>query len=363
MKNILILINVRWWNATAFYAINTARVLHKKGYAVYVGSKKGSPPYQKALQYNLNVVNLNFERFNPVKLFVNFFRMIRFIKSRQISILNAHRSEDHTFAALARLFAPVKFILTRGDRRRIRKNYLGTLKYRIADGIILTCRSIYEQNKDLLTRFKDKIHIIHGSVDEDHFIPQDKKLTARKYRIDLTKKIVGMAGRLDYVKDQYTFVRAASNVIHKDKNIFFLLTGKEEHIKIKELEVLAKKEGIKDNLIILGHIKDIASVINLFDIAVVTSVDSETISRVVLEYLYLGKPVVGTRVNVIPEIIEHDENGFIIKPRDVQALSDNLIKLLKNRSLLKKMSKRSWMRYQNFFSEDKFFQQLKNIFE
>lgn len=364
MKNILILINVRWWNATAFYAINTARVLHNNGYNVFVGSKTGSPPHKKAVEYKLKTVNLNFERYNLFKLIKNFVRLIKFIKTNNISIINAHRSEDHTFSALAKVFVPVKFVLTRGDRRKIKTNMFSKMIYNSADKIILTCKSIYNQNRKFLEPFKDKIEIIYGSADEEHFkLTKSKKQTAKKYKINLKNKIVGIAGRLDYVKDQYTFVKAAVEVYKKYKKVEFIIVGKQEHIKVWELKKIAAERGITHKLKILSSlIDDIADVVNLFDIAVIISIDSETISRVVLEYLYLGKPVIGTNVNVIHEIVKDKINGIIIPPKNPQILADAILKLLKNPGTARKMSINSQKRYGKYFSEKIFYKKINYIF-
>ncbi len=362
MEKILILINVRWWNATAFYAINTARILNKNGYNVIIGSKNGSPPYKRAAEYKLHLTDLNFEGFNFFKLIKNFIKMLKIIKENNISIINAHRSEDHTFAALAKLFVPVKFIITRGDRRKIKTNIFSKMIYNSADKIILTCKSIYNQNKKFLSPFKDKIYIMHGSADEEHFkITKSKAKTARKYKINRRNKIIGIAGRLDYVKDQYTFVKAAGEVYKKFKKVEFIIAGKQEHIKVEELKSLAQECGVLHKIKILPLINDIADVVNLFDIAIISSVGSETISRVVLEYLYLGKPVIGTNVNVIPEIVKNNFNGIIIPPKKPKILANVIIKLLKNPLLLEKMAKNSKIRYNKYFSEKVFYEQLKRI--
>jgi glycosyltransferase involved in cell wall biosynthesis len=363
MKNILILINVRWWNATAFYAINTARLLQNNNYNVYVGSKKNSPPYLKAVEYNLKTIDLNFESFNLFRLIKNFKRALKFIKENKIEIINAHRSEDHTFSALLKIFTKVKFILTRGDRRKIKNNIFSKLIYSLADKIILTSKSIYRINEKFLKPFKNKIEIIYGSADEEHFkVISNKNKTAKKYRINLKNKIVGMIGRFDYVKDQYTFVKAAGIVAQKYKNIQFILAGKEEHIKFSEILELSKIYKIENKLKIFSLLSDIADLVNLFDIAIVTSIDSETICRVALEYLYLGKAVIGTNVNVIPEIIKNNYNGIIIEPKNPEQLADAIIKLLESKSLLKKMSQNSKKLYSKYYSEKVFFKKLKRIF-
>ncbi len=362
MKTVLILINVRWWNATAFYAVNTARVLRNNRVRVIIGSKPGSPPYEKAKDYGFDVREINFEGYNIVKLLKNFIKMINIVREEKVDVINGHRSEDHTFGSLCKLFTARKFIITRGDRRRIKPNIFSKMIYGSADSIILTAKSIYRQNEKFLKRFRDKIHIIYGSVDEDNFrVQKSKRETAKKYGIDLRKKIIGMAGRLDYVKDQYTFVKAASIVVKKISNVQFIIAGKEEHIKVSELKKMATVLDVDKNLKIFTIIDDIADMINLFDIAVITSVDSETISRVVLEYIYLGKPVVGTNVNVIPEIIHNGENGIIIQPQDSSQLADAILKLLKNSSFSKNMGVKSNKRYEKYFSDKRFFQELLTL--
>jgi len=287
MKKVLILINVRWWNATAFYAINTARVLKKNGYRITIGSKPNSPPYKKASEYGFDTRYINFEGYNIFRLIKNFIKMINIVKKEKIDIINGHRSEDHTFGVLCKLFTGKKFIITRGDRRKIKPNIFSKIIYKYADAIILTSKSIYKQNKIFLKKFKYKTKIIYGSVDEENFkIQKSRKETAKKY-----------AGRLDYVKDQYTFVKAAAIVSKKIRNVQFVIAGKEEHIKVSELKKMAKNLGIEKRLKFFTILDDIADMMNLFDIAVTTSVDSETISRVVMEYIYMGRPVIGTDVN------------------------------------------------------------------
>ncbi len=361
-KNILILINVRWWNATAFYAINIARILHNHGHKVIVGCNPEYPAFPKAKSYGLRVAPLNFYGYNLCQLISNFIKMLKIIKTENIQIINAHRSEDQFYALLTKLISKTKCILTRGDRRKIKNNIFSMLKYKLANAIILTCKAIYEQNKIVL---KNKpVHIIYGSVDEEHFIVKKSKVeTAKKYKIDLSHPIIGMAGRLDYVKDQYTFVNGCGIVATQDKKVNFILAGKQEHIKAEELRHLAKRYNIENRLTILPEISDIPDIINLFDIAVITSIDSETISRVLLEYLYLKKPVIGTQVNVIPEIIKEGYNGEIIKPGDYRDLADKILKLLKNKNIMRNYSKNAFQSYNDFYSEKTFYNLYTKVFE
>jgi starch synthase len=49
-----------------------------------------------------------------------------------------------------------------------------------------------------------------------------------------------------------------------------------------------------------------------------------------------GKPVVATTVGGLPEMVDHGRTGFLVPPRDVDALADAVIMLMQNEGLRKK---------------------------
>ena len=362
--SVLILINVRWWNATAYYAVNIARILQKKGHKIIIGCSKNYPAYIIARSYGIATIDLNFYGFNPFRLLKHFIRLLRIIKHEKIQIINSHRSEDHTFALLAKLITKVKHVITRGDRRKVSRNFLSKKRYHDCDAVILTCKSIRHQNESVFSPIQDKISIIYGSVDEDHFkASQNISRIAEKYKINTDNHIVGIVGRLGYVKDQYTLLRAAEIVLRKNKKITFIIAGKESQIKVAELKHMMDKLNIADYFIILPVIEDIADLTRIFDIGIITSIGSETISRVLLEYLYMGKPVIGTRINAIGEIIEPGINGELIDPGDHHMLARYISKIVATESLMKEYGKKSYELYQNNYSEKIFYEKHINIFK
>ena len=362
--NILILINVRWWNATAFYAVNIGRILKKKGHRVFIGCHQDYPAFKIARSYGLHVVPINFSGFHIPSLMKNLLRMVRFVKTNHIHIINAHRSEDHTFAVLTKHLTGVKVVLTRGDRRRISHSPLSSLKYRLADAAILTCRNLLIQNKHVFDPLKRKTAVIYGSIDEDHFKPTRPAWeTRKKYLLDPGKKIVGMVGRLSPVKDPGTFIEAAARILDRQKDVSFILAGKEVEIKTADLMRHIHQRNIQDHVVVLPQIDDIADLMNIFDVGVVTSTASETISRVLLEYMFLQKPVIGTRVNAIGEIIQPGINGDLISPGDATALSDKIAHLLEKDRLRAEYGENSLRLYQRNYSEERFYEKTHQVFK
>ena len=102
---------------------------------------------------------------------------------------------------------------------------------------------------------------------------------------------------------------------------------------------------------------------DLFDIGVVTSVSSETISRVLLEYMFLHKPVIGTMVNAIGEIVQPGINGELIRLKDHIELSQSIKKILEDRSLRKAYGENSYRLYKKNYSEEIFYKNYIQVFK
>jgi glycosyltransferase involved in cell wall biosynthesis len=361
---ILILINVRWWNATAFYAINIARILHKRGHRVIVGCNPAYPAYEMARALGISVAPLNFHGANIFGLMKSFRTMLRLIRKEQIRIINSHRSEDHTFGLLAKFLTGTKLVITRGDQRPIKKNGLSGLRYRFSDAVILTCRSILRQNRPIFNCIRNRVTVIYGSVNEDHFIPRkNPEDTAAKYDIPPDHIVVGMVGRISRIKDQESFLRSAAAVALIRKDIVFIVAGKAVDLDKAQLKKPLEGLGIIDRFRFLPEVNDIVDIINLLDIGVIVSVDSETISRVLLEYMYLKTAVIGTNVNVIGEIVIPGVTGELIQPGDSASLGRWILKLATRASLRKTYATSGYEHYLRHFAEDRFYAGYMEVFQ
>jgi glycosyltransferase involved in cell wall biosynthesis len=77
----------------------------------------------------------------------------------------------------------------------------------------------------------------------------------------------------------------------------------------------------------------------VFDIFVLPSLN-EGMGRVLVEAMAAGKPVVASRVGGIPDLVHDGETGYLVPPADAKALSDAILKLLKNPDQAKLMGQR-----------------------
>jgi len=73
-----------------------------------------------------------------------------------------------------------------------------------------------------------------------------------------------------------------------------------------------------------------APIIARFDVGVVSSVYSESVSRSTMEYLAAGVPVVAANVGGVPDILGEGEFGVLVSPRDPKKLAEEVVRLVQD---------------------------------
>jgi glycosyltransferase involved in cell wall biosynthesis len=68
---------------------------------------------------------------------------------------------------------------------------------------------------------------------------------------------------------------------------------------------------------------------------------SEGLPRIAVEALERGRPVLGTRAGGIPDVVQHGVNGLLVEPENVPALTDAMLAVARDRSLLHGLAGRS----------------------
>lgn len=127
------------------------------------------------------------------------------------------------------------------------------------------------------------------------------------------------------------------------KGITMLLTVLEELSSVHTLSIdilgdgsdaafLSKRFGHNAWINFRGRVsqQDVANAMHQSDLVCVPSIWAEPLGGVVVQALTLGRPVFGSDIGGIPELIEHDRNGRIIKPGDAAAWKAELEAVLKN---------------------------------
>jgi glycosyltransferase involved in cell wall biosynthesis len=90
--------------------------------------------------------------------------------------------------------------------------------------------------------------------------------------------------------------------------------------------------------------------------------DSEGLPTTVLEAAATARPLIGTHHSGIPEVIVDGATGFLVAERDVAALADRLLLLMKNAELRKRMGEAGRKRIEEHFDLRKQSKRLEEIY-
>jgi len=124
----------------------------------------------------------------------------------------------------------------------------------------------------------------------------------------------------------------------------------------------ASKLGIAGNVKFLGFRDDVPSLLQAMDIFVLPSL-SEGLPLSILEALALKKSVVATNVGGVSEIMEDGVNGYIVPPRNPEAIADRILMLLGRPETAVRIGQAGRKRVEGAFSLEKMVREYELLYE
>lgn len=176
---------------------------------------------------------------------------------------------------------------------------------------------------------RDRIHRIGAGVDPDALAGGDSAQFRRTH--DISTPIVAYIGTAAFDKGTTHLVEAMQKVWETQDATLVLagaqLTAFQDYIS-------ALPETVKQRIVQLGFIseqekKDLLAACDVF--AMPSRTDSFGI--VYLEAWLYEKPVVGADAGGVPDVIDANKNGFLVKFGDVNALAARITQLISDRAL------------------------------
>lgn len=192
---------------------------------------------------------------------------------------------------------------------------------------------------------ESKITTIHNFVDTQEINPS---YSSEGYALYF--------GRVEALKGIKTLIDAAAITGTK---LMIAGTGSD----IDSFKSYAQSKSL-DNVIFCGFKSgdELRTLIKNSCYVVVPSEWYENCPMTVLEAKAYGKPVIGAAIGGIPELINHNIDGYIFEPKNTEALAE-LMKLLDNQETLLRFSKASRLDAEKRFSAEHHYKMIKVTYE
>ena len=186
---------------------------------------------------------------------------------------------------------------------------------------------------------EDNVSVVPIGVDID-FFKKNHAIERNDFGLDDGTNIILYVGRLVPEKGLMYLVQSMSKIIYKHEKTIFVFAGEGAYRKNMEKQCMEMK--ISEHVMFLGSL-DAFDLVKWYSIADIFALPSLSEGRptVIYEAMSCELPIIATDVGGVSEQVENGYNGFVVKPRNSNALVNSITYLLENDDLRKDMGRNS----------------------
>lgn len=277
-------------------------------------------------------------------------KIVRICLREHIDIIIANHGKDFWPAAIAAKIADARIVFIRHMGSRLKRS-TSWLINRYVDRVIAVSGSV----KKILSEdgvSPGKIDIVHNGIILEKFTPQaiDRSIVRSELGLGSDDTVVGAVGKLHKGKGVFDLLAAFHGLSEKYPRLKLVFVG--DGPERAALERETRKLSVHDRVIFTGVSKDVAKIYAAMDIFALPSTFDEAFGMVLIEAMAMGKPVIGTAVGGIPEIIENGVTGILVSPHDPQALARAIARYIDDADFSRKVSLEGRRMVECKFSDD-----------
>jgi len=283
---------------------------------------------------------LNKGKFDPTTLT----KLLSLIRQTQPHILHLHGYGSTNFGRIASVITGIPNIVH--EHTILKQPFYQTIVDKILSSSTTRSIAISEPVRQFMIRQRkipeSRLETFFYGLPLNEFkITSIKSIKNKRAQLHIgpREKVICCVGRLDRQKGQIYLLKAAAQIFRVCPNTRILIIGDGPDLTI--LQSTARQEGIIDRVIFTGFREDIADLLALSDIVAIPSL-WEGGPITLFEAMNLKKPVIGTPVGLMEEVIKDRETGFLVPCQQVGPLAEKLIFLLENQQIAQVMGQRGY---------------------
>lgn len=276
----------------------------------------------------IDITYLHKSKFDPATLPA----LLKVIDRKKIDVLHLHGYGATTFGRMAAGLRGIPAILHEhanltntpwfqkvADRLLERYTSIAIAVSRSTADFVITARLVKPE--------KVKVVYLGAPVEEFGRGRTAEEIVAAQRQLGITPGdfAIGTVTRLHNSKGNSYLVDAARTVIDQRPQAKFFLVG--EGPLRGSLEAQAHALGLRDRFVFVGFARDVAALLNSFELSVFPSLWEGT-PLTVFEALAAGRPIVATDADGLLDVLSDGRDARIVPRRNAKALADAIVDLM-----------------------------------
>jgi glycosyltransferase involved in cell wall biosynthesis len=280
-------------------------------------------------------------------------RLSRVLKQLMPDVIHAHDPHGVAMAATARSIAspsPMpRLIATRRIEFRVARNSFSRWKYGQVDCFVAISEAVRERLiSDGIRR--EQTTVVHEGVDVERIVQLPAANVHAAFFLPTHAPIVGNIGALVAQKGQQHLIDAAAIVVRAVPDSRFVICGDGELRPALEEQI--KRKHLERHVLLAGFRPDVLELLKGFDLFALSSLQ-EGLCTSLVDAMAASKAAVATQVGGVPEVVAAGKTGFLVPPRNHEAMADRIITLLKDDALRARMGEAALQRAREHFTVDR----------
>lgn len=249
-------------------------------------------------------------------------KILRLVRKEKFELIHAHTRVTQVLAFFIKLFTGTPFVTT---AHGFYKNRLGRKYFKCWGSRVIAISPLVAEElaKTHGVAFSSIRTVLNG-MDVEGFSKKIQNNDSEKIRMEYGIRqdafVLGCVARLVEDKGHHYLIEAVHHLKKANPQIFLLIIG--DGRQKKKLERQIRRRHLKDHVRILSSQQDLAKCYSIMDLFAHPATYREGFGLSILEAMAAKIPVIVTNIWAVNTIIRHGINGFMVEPKNSNALAD-----------------------------------------
>jgi glycosyltransferase involved in cell wall biosynthesis len=205
----------------------------------------------------------------------------------------------------------------------------------------------------------ERVTVIYKGISAEPYSDLPASNIKEELRLEASTKLVSFVGQLDERKGLHFLLEAWKIVAFKHSDAVLLLMGKGPMKGY--IDDFVQQHHLQSSVLLLGFRNDIPAILQQSYLLALPSL-WEGFGYVLVEAMAARIPTVATATSSIPEIVVHNETGFLVPPKDSEALGKALHDLLQKPDVARTLGENGRKRMEKMFTIDMMLDKFEEVF-
>lgn len=311
---------------------------------------------------DIEIMNINMTReIDLIKDIKSILTIRNELKKINPDIIYLHSSKAGALGRIANLFSKIPVVYNpHGWAFTMEGSKLKRIVYALIE------RILYVFTNKIINISKDEIEVskIYG-FNQNKMILIENGINTEKYKhnikeIFIDKFVIGFVGRLSEQKNPFFLIDLAKELKIEISNLLLYIVGDGEYKEnlLRKIE----SENLEEYFYFSGWSTQVEKEMKNFDIGIVPS-KWEGFGLVVCEYMASEKLVISSGVGGMKDIIQNNENGFIVDKMDLNKTKALILNIYNKKIDVEKIIKKAKADVLSKYSIERVIKEHERLFE